>query len=95
PTHGAYVVFTLNPAATLEALEDTVAAEQAAALSPKKYVGFISKVLDLPDPERRYHECMCYMLSNSLPAASETDYTDETMCIPITPATHPGGRKAL
>ncbi|KAI0039099.1 hypothetical protein FA95DRAFT_1103106 [Auriscalpium vulgare] len=78
PTYGAYVVFTLNPAATLEALEDPVATEQAAALKPKKY-----------------HECTCHILSNSLPVVSDTDHTDETMCVPIAPATHPGGRKAL
>ncbi|KAI0037355.1 hypothetical protein FA95DRAFT_1529476, partial [Auriscalpium vulgare] len=95
PTYGAYVVFTLNPAATLEALEDPVATEQAAAMNPRKYVGYISSVLDLPLPERRYHECTCYILSNSLPVVSDTDHTDEAMCVPIAPATHPGGRRAL
>ncbi|KAI0043636.1 hypothetical protein FA95DRAFT_1498302 [Auriscalpium vulgare] len=95
PMYGAYVVFTLNPVATLEALEDPIATEQAAALTTKKYVGYISRVSDLALPERRYHRCTCHLLSNSFPAASEADHTEETMFIPIAPATHPEGRTAL
>ncbi|KAI0042883.1 hypothetical protein FA95DRAFT_1476374, partial [Auriscalpium vulgare] len=95
PMYGAYVVFTFNPVATLEALEDPIATEQAAALTTKKYVGYISRVCDLALPERRYHRCTCHLLSNSLPAASEINHTEETMFVPIAPATHPEGRAAL
>ncbi|KAI0042888.1 hypothetical protein FA95DRAFT_510865 [Auriscalpium vulgare] len=98
PIDDAYVVFRLNPVATLEALKDPIATEQAAALTTKKYVGYISRVLDFTvSPERRFHQfkCTCHLLSNSIPVASAADHTEETMFVPIAPATHPEGRMAL
>ncbi|KAI0038492.1 hypothetical protein FA95DRAFT_1567704 [Auriscalpium vulgare] len=95
PVTGAYVALTFDPAATLEALEDPIATAQAKALVTKKYVGFISQCLELPLPERRYHECQCRLLTQGLPNASLSEHIDETMCATIAPAQHPTGRPAL
>ncbi|KAI0040221.1 hypothetical protein FA95DRAFT_1599514 [Auriscalpium vulgare] len=95
PQEGAFVVFTLDPAATLEALEDPVAIEQAKALRSKKYVGYVTQALDLPIASRRYHRCDCFILSKGLPRTSPSLYLEETMCVPIAPATLFTGRPAV
>ncbi|KAI0040222.1 hypothetical protein FA95DRAFT_904527 [Auriscalpium vulgare] len=95
PEHGAFVVFTLDPAATLEALEDPVAIEEAKALRSKKYVGYVTQALDLPIASRRYHRCDCFILSKGLPQPTPSLYLEETMCVPIAPATLSTGRPAV
>ncbi|KAI0040309.1 hypothetical protein FA95DRAFT_1566521 [Auriscalpium vulgare] len=95
PEHGAFVVFTLDPAATLEALKDPVAVEEAKALHSKKYVGYVTQALDLPIASRRYHRCSCFILSRGLPKPSPSTYLEETMCVPIVPATLSTGRPAV
>ncbi|KAI0041163.1 hypothetical protein FA95DRAFT_767707 [Auriscalpium vulgare] len=95
PAYGAFVVFTLDPVATMETLEDPVATEAARNLPARKYVGYVTQVIDLPMPDRRYHRCSCYILSRGLPIPSGETPIDEQMCIAIAPATHPGGRSAL
>ncbi|KAI0064673.1 hypothetical protein BV25DRAFT_1823077 [Artomyces pyxidatus] len=95
PIHGAYVVFTLDPVATLESLEDPVATELARQIPRRKYVGCLAMNLDLPSRLRRYNKCTCIILSQGLPQASEEDGVEETMCIPINPAQHPTGRAGV
>ncbi|KAI0042058.1 hypothetical protein FA95DRAFT_1610502 [Auriscalpium vulgare] len=95
PAYGAFVVFTLNPVATVETLEDPVATEAARNLRARKYVGYVTQAIDLSMPGRRYHRCSCYILSRGLPIPSEQTLVDEQMCIAIAPATHPAGRPAL
>ncbi|KAI0064633.1 hypothetical protein BV25DRAFT_1881981 [Artomyces pyxidatus] len=95
PIHGAYIVFTLDPVATLEALEDPMAMELAQRLPRRKYVGCLARNIDLPSPLRRYNKCTCILLSQGPPQASEADGVEETMCIPINPAQHPTGRAGV
>ncbi|KAI0043085.1 hypothetical protein FA95DRAFT_1472435, partial [Auriscalpium vulgare] len=92
-----FVVFKTDPVATLEALEDPIATEQAQSLSLscKSYIGFIDLVLDLPMETRKYHRCHCFVLSQGLAKPLPESYTDENMCIPVAPATHPQGRPAI
>ncbi|KAI0042067.1 hypothetical protein FA95DRAFT_1564719 [Auriscalpium vulgare] len=97
PEFGAFAVFTLDPVASLEALEDPVALDAARALAPscKKYIGFVVGVLDLPSEDRKYHKCDIYILSRGLAIPSPTRHIDENMCTPVAPATHPQGRPAV
>ncbi|KAI0064632.1 hypothetical protein BV25DRAFT_1914325 [Artomyces pyxidatus] len=92
PIRGAYVVFTLDPVATLEALEDPVATEQAENLRARKYIGCVARTIDLPTPLRRYNKCTIIFLSQGMPRPSEEEGLEETMCVPINPAQHPTGR---
>ncbi|KAI0064672.1 hypothetical protein BV25DRAFT_1800441, partial [Artomyces pyxidatus] len=93
PIDGAYVVFTLDPVATLEALEDPIATEQARMLHTRKYVGCMHR--DLPSPLRQYNRCVCIFVSQGLPQASEASGVEEAMCVSIAPAPHPTGRKSV
>ncbi|KAI0064644.1 hypothetical protein BV25DRAFT_1799997, partial [Artomyces pyxidatus] len=95
PMHGAYVTFTLDPVATLEALDDPIATEQAQRLRPKKYVGCLAANIDVISSLRRYHKCTIIFLSQGLPKASEADGFSEVMCVPILPAQHPTGRRGI
>ncbi|KAI0039312.1 hypothetical protein FA95DRAFT_1036395 [Auriscalpium vulgare] len=96
PQFGAFAVFTLDPVASLEALDDPAALDAARALAPscKKYIGYVAGVLDLPFQDRKYHKCDVYILSRGLAIPSPTRHIDENMCIPVAPATHPQGRRA-
>ncbi|KAI0043082.1 hypothetical protein FA95DRAFT_444102 [Auriscalpium vulgare] len=95
PAHGAYIVLTLDPVATLKALNDPVAETQARALVTKKYVGIVAELVDIASPFREYHRCSCSLLSQGLPTPVPSRSVDETMCVPIAPATHPIGRAGL
>ncbi|KAI0060770.1 hypothetical protein BV25DRAFT_1917331 [Artomyces pyxidatus] len=95
PVQGAYIVFTLDPVATLEALQDPIASEQAQALPRRKYVGCVVQDWDLASPWRRYNRCSCILLSQGLPKADPAHGVEETMCVPIAPADHPDGRQGV
>ncbi|KAI0042055.1 hypothetical protein FA95DRAFT_1500547 [Auriscalpium vulgare] len=97
PADGAFVVFTLDPAATVEALKDPIAQEEARALQTRKYIGYVTQVFDLPLPTRRYHRCSCYILSQgpSRMLPSHNRYVDELMCTAVAPAEHPAGRPSI
>ncbi|KAI0041146.1 hypothetical protein FA95DRAFT_1576529 [Auriscalpium vulgare] len=97
PQFGAFAVFTLDPVASLEALEDPAALDDARtlALSCKKYIGYVKGVLNLPMLNRKYHKCDCHILSRGLAIPSPTRHIDENMCTPVAPATHPLGRPAV
>ncbi|KAI0046687.1 hypothetical protein FA95DRAFT_1493637, partial [Auriscalpium vulgare] len=95
---GTYAVFTLNPAATLEALRDPLATEQA-MLSPKRrYVGMVTHVSAFAlhcCPSPTSYRMTCSVTSSGLPCPSPSQGIEETMCVPISPATHPAGRAGV
>ncbi|KAI0043079.1 hypothetical protein FA95DRAFT_1499170, partial [Auriscalpium vulgare] len=99
PMSGSYVVFRLNPVATLEALRDPIATEQAHSLPKRRYVGTILEVsTSCRHPESRsrlYYDCDLFLLSQGLPKALPMEGIDEIMCIPIHPANHPKGRESI
>ncbi|KAI0059147.1 hypothetical protein BV25DRAFT_1809718, partial [Artomyces pyxidatus] len=95
PIPSAYVVFTLDPVATLECLNDSLAISQAQQLSVRQYVGCLVQSGDLPSPYLRYNTGTCIFLSQDLPQASPSEGIDETMCVSIAPAQHPTGRPAV
>ncbi|KAI0048928.1 hypothetical protein FA95DRAFT_1490180 [Auriscalpium vulgare] len=95
PAFGAFVVFTLDPVATMEVLDDPIAVEAARAIPRRTYVGYVTQVLDLPSTSRRYHRCCCYILSRGLPQSSPDNFIDDQMCVAVAPSKHPGGRPAI
>ncbi|KAI0041148.1 hypothetical protein FA95DRAFT_1611243 [Auriscalpium vulgare] len=92
PASGSFVVFTLDPVATVETLEDPVAIEAARSVRSRRYVGYVRQPIDIPFPDQRYQRCFCYVLSQGLP---KDTIIDEDMCVAVSPATHPTGRPTL
>ncbi|KAI0045969.1 hypothetical protein FA95DRAFT_1607269 [Auriscalpium vulgare] len=92
PHLGTYIFLTLDPEASVEALHDPVATEQARELPTKTYVGTVCDIIDLPIPDRRYHKCGIFLLSRGLPVAKPEQGLDEAMCVAIHPSAHPTGR---
>ncbi|KAI0043073.1 hypothetical protein FA95DRAFT_1546810 [Auriscalpium vulgare] len=95
PTRGTYVVFTLNPTATVEALRDPIAMQQAQKLSTKQYVGALLNSDIKGFSPRKYYSGLLAVISQGRPILSPGEGVEEDMCIPIEPATHPGGRRAV
>ncbi|KAI0047139.1 hypothetical protein FA95DRAFT_1281864 [Auriscalpium vulgare] len=90
PVEGSFVVFTLDPLATIETLNDPIADKEACSIEKKTYVGCMREMLDVPLISRRYHRCVCYIVSHG-PTPPLNGF-DELMCVAIAPATHAGGR---
>jgi hypothetical protein len=44
PALASFVVITIDPVATLQALNDPIATAAARKMTPQKYVGYVSKV---------------------------------------------------
>ncbi|KAI0048008.1 hypothetical protein FA95DRAFT_1468566, partial [Auriscalpium vulgare] len=95
PNCGTYVVFTLNPTETVEALRDPIATEQALSLPTKQYVGMLTRKETKGFSARRYYSCGIALLSRGTPKSSPAEGIEEDMCIPIDPATHPAGRAGV
>ncbi|KAI0040306.1 hypothetical protein FA95DRAFT_1577045 [Auriscalpium vulgare] len=95
PVVGAYILVTINPTASLARLHDPIAIEQATALSNLTFLGYVSHILDLPNPMRQYHKCACRFVSRGLPQADLSEGTDETMCVPVGHSSHPAGREGV
>ncbi|KAI0043069.1 hypothetical protein FA95DRAFT_443164 [Auriscalpium vulgare] len=91
PTFGTYAVFTLNPTATVEALRDPIATEQALLLPTRRYVGMLTHIETIGT---RY-PCDLALVSQGPPKSSPADGIEEDMFIPIHPSTHPAGRRAV
>ncbi|KAI0042068.1 hypothetical protein FA95DRAFT_1682770 [Auriscalpium vulgare] len=92
PARGAYVVFTLDAAATLDGLDDPVAIAQASALPKKQYVGTLIQDIGWAMP---YQTCYISLLSQGPPLPIASEGLDEDMCVPLAPATHRKGRSAI
>ncbi|KAI0043074.1 hypothetical protein FA95DRAFT_443321 [Auriscalpium vulgare] len=96
PLRGTYAVFTLNATATVEALRDPIATEQAQALPTRRYVGILSDADVKGFAPRRYYSGELALVSQGPPESSPEDGIEEDMCIPIYPAKHPAGcRRAV
>ncbi|KAJ6556893.1 hypothetical protein B0H10DRAFT_2121876 [Mycena sp. CBHHK59/15] len=96
PKPASYVVFSINPVATLESLNDPVALAAARQMAPEKYVGYVNKVVDVFDSHARYHTYSILLTSPTVPAASEADLIGADMYTPVFPVTaHPLGREPL
>ncbi|KAF7373608.1 hypothetical protein MSAN_00571200 [Mycena sanguinolenta] len=64
---------------------------------PQKYVGYVSKAIDVFDSKAEYHTYAIQFTSPTIPAACEGEGISPDMYTPIFPATaaHPGGRVPL
>ncbi|KAI0043072.1 hypothetical protein FA95DRAFT_1575333 [Auriscalpium vulgare] len=95
PMCGTYSVFTLNPTATVEALRDPIATEQAQKLPTTRYVGVLVTADTKGFTARRYYSGQLAVVSQGLPKSSPEKGVEEDMFIPIDPATHPAGRAGV
>ncbi|KAI0042079.1 hypothetical protein FA95DRAFT_1682777 [Auriscalpium vulgare] len=95
PGPGAYVFFTIDPLASVEALVDPEADKEARVLSPKTYVGYVGHYHGLPTPDLRCNKCGIVLLSRGLPEADETRGIEESMCVAVGLSEHPTGRAPM
>ncbi|KAJ6463517.1 hypothetical protein C8R45DRAFT_911740 [Mycena sanguinolenta] len=96
PALAAFVVITIDPVATLQALNDPIATAAAREIAPQKYVGYVSKAIDVFDSKAEYHTYAIQLTSSTTPAACEGEGISSDMYTPIFPAAaHPSGREAL
>ncbi|KAI0053141.1 hypothetical protein FA95DRAFT_1601184 [Auriscalpium vulgare] len=95
PNCGTYAVFTLNPTATVEALRDPIATEQAQTLPTRRYVGVLVDADTKGFTARRYYSGELAVVSHGPPKSSPEEGVEEDMFIPIHPATHPAGRAGV
>ncbi|KAJ7630066.1 hypothetical protein DFH06DRAFT_705722 [Mycena polygramma] len=96
PALAAFVVITIDPVATLQALDDPVATEASLKMVPQKYVGYVSKAVNTFDWKAPYHTYAIQLTSPMVPAACESEGISADMCIPLSPAEpHPHGRAPL
>ncbi|KAJ7353175.1 hypothetical protein DFH08DRAFT_856100 [Mycena albidolilacea] len=96
PALAAFVVITVDPVATLHALNDPIATAAAREMTPQKYVGYVSKAIDVFDGKAQYHTYAIQFTSPTIPAACESDGISADMCTPVFPATeHLHGRAPL
>ncbi|KAI0040300.1 hypothetical protein FA95DRAFT_1611894 [Auriscalpium vulgare] len=95
PAVGACILITIDPAVTVARLRDPLAFAQAASLSKRTFLGYVTQTLDLPDPMRPYHKCACRFISHGLPQADPSRGIDETMCVPVGQSPHPAGRPGI
>ncbi|KAI0042226.1 hypothetical protein FA95DRAFT_606303 [Auriscalpium vulgare] len=96
PQFGRYVAFTLDPIATVSIYEDPIATDEAKAMPKRTYAGFVDMISGLPSPLRRYHECECYILSQSPPAPDPMRCIEERFCVAIgSSSKHPNGSRHI
>ncbi|KAF8192763.1 hypothetical protein K438DRAFT_1674994 [Mycena galopus ATCC 62051] len=96
PALAAFVVVTIDPVATLHALNDPIATAAARKLTPQKYVGYVSKAINVFDSKTEYHTYAIQLTSPMIPAACEGEGISADMYTPVFPSTvHPSGRTPL
>ncbi|KAJ7270669.1 hypothetical protein B0H12DRAFT_999077, partial [Mycena haematopus] len=96
PALAAFVVITIDPVATLQALNDPIVTAAARKITPQKYVGYVSKAIDVFDSKAEYHTYAIQLTSPTIPAACEGDGISADMYTPVFPAAaHPHDRVPL
>ncbi|KDQ61943.1 hypothetical protein JAAARDRAFT_190652 [Jaapia argillacea MUCL 33604] len=96
PLINAFVALSIDPVATVRALEDPVAVAEAEKLPCKTYVGLIDDYYGLPGPYDPFTETSICLVGQGLPPHSEEYFSQPSMSIPLSPgAEHPLGRDPL
>ncbi|KAJ7042922.1 hypothetical protein C8F04DRAFT_1390313 [Mycena alexandri] len=96
PALASFVVITIDPVATVAALNDPIATAAAQQMVPKKYVGYVSKAINAFDSKAKYHTYAVQLTSPTIPAACEDGCITAEMYTPVSPAPpHPDGREPL
>ncbi|KAJ7153427.1 hypothetical protein C8R43DRAFT_445453 [Mycena crocata] len=96
PAPAAFVVFTIDPVATVAALNDPVATAAARKMTMRKYVGYVSKTINCFNWDAPYHTYSIQLISPTIPEPCLDDGITKEMYTPILPVTtHPLGRAPL
>ncbi|KAJ7222247.1 hypothetical protein GGX14DRAFT_428280 [Mycena pura] len=87
PALAAFVVVVIDPVATVAALKDPLATAAATKMVPRKYVGYVSRAIDVFDWKAPYHT---YAIQFTSPVPAD-------ICMPVSPQAAPrlGGHQAL
>ncbi|KAJ7756315.1 hypothetical protein B0H16DRAFT_1886061 [Mycena metata] len=89
----ASFVITIDPVATVAALNDPIATAAAQGMAPKKYVGY---AINAFDSKAEYHTYAIQLTSPTIPVACEDEGITAEMCTPVSPAPpHSDGREPL
>ncbi|KAJ7129119.1 hypothetical protein C8R46DRAFT_1016914 [Mycena filopes] len=99
PALGAFVVFRIDPIASLEPelIEDPETLAACQSLVNKEYVALAERE-GYYKPRDPYNECLLEFVLQGEPKASPSRFMDASMSIPISPMTtetHPSGRIPL
>ncbi|KAJ7637294.1 hypothetical protein DFH06DRAFT_1219337 [Mycena polygramma] len=80
PSLGAWVVSTINQAATLEELDDHEALLSGKQLVTKPYIAFVKNIEEMYNPTEPYHTYTIVFLLHGLPHDDPTNIVDSSMC---------------
>ncbi|KAL1729253.1 hypothetical protein EV714DRAFT_251715 [Schizophyllum commune] len=95
PYDGAYFTFRLDPAASLQDLEDDEVALAARQIEPKVYVACTTQAIGAPQLPPLYDVAYMALVQQGLPPDKPEEFLESRMCVPIRPNTqHPDGRRA-
>ncbi|RPD72671.1 hypothetical protein L226DRAFT_524449 [Lentinus tigrinus ALCF2SS1-7] len=102
PHSRTYAAIRMDPEATVRALDDPEAMEEARSMSPKTYLVFVDmkiavyQYLSLPWPQSRYFEYLLRPIAPCLRAEDPRIGFTSDMVVPIYPNTsHPSGREPI
>ncbi|KDQ61944.1 hypothetical protein JAAARDRAFT_527256 [Jaapia argillacea MUCL 33604] len=96
PLIDAFVALSIDPVATVQALEDPVALAEAEKLPCKTYIGLVDNYSGLPSPYDPFTRTSICLVGQGLPPHSEEYFSQPSMSIPLSPgAEHPLGRDPL
>ncbi|KDQ61946.1 hypothetical protein JAAARDRAFT_123293 [Jaapia argillacea MUCL 33604] len=96
PMINAFVALSIDPVATVHALEDPVATSEAEKLPCKTYIGLIHTYHGLPSSHDPFTQTSICLVGQGLPPHSEEYFSQPSMSIPLSPgAEHPLGRDPL
>ncbi|KAL1669261.1 hypothetical protein GGF50DRAFT_123356 [Schizophyllum commune] len=94
PYDGAYFTFRLDPAASLQDLEDDEVALAARQIEPKVYVACTTQAIGAPQLPPLYDVAYMALVQQGLPPDKPEEFLESRMCVPIRPNTqHPDGRR--
>ncbi|TFK70199.1 hypothetical protein BDN72DRAFT_766907, partial [Pluteus cervinus] len=95
PAWTTFVVFTLDPVATVKHLKDAEALKAARRMKPKTYLAYVNKAWSW-DFSLPYQVYDIILLAHGLPERDAQSGIEPDMCTPVAPATfHPSGRDPL
>ncbi|KAF7972849.1 hypothetical protein HWV62_16966 [Athelia sp. TMB] len=96
PAIGSYVVFTIDPEMTLEALHDEHVAEVTRQMETKPFVGYVAEPDRIINHDSEFQSFRVEILREGPPPQVEDKGIEADMCVPVWPTTeHPLSRPPL
>ncbi|KIM90189.1 hypothetical protein PILCRDRAFT_811913 [Piloderma croceum F 1598] len=87
PLVATYVVFSIDPVATLAALDDPEVTAAASSLNPKKYVGYVRNTAGAHNVEAEFTAYQIDLLRQGPTPKSSEDFVESDMCVAVLPNT--------